>query len=147
MASTAFTSGAARHSRNTPCPIMPVAPKRMTFTRTSNAVPYRVLAERVAGRTRRSTVRWISPFSRGRKPCAVLTKPSPTRLEEQIRSERQLSQHRRLGCQFYSACLDQSADSGWESFSCEHCPFAKQAPEPRAEAMRYAHSRDGGRFD
>lgn len=82
-----------------------------------------------------------------RKRCAVLTKPSPTRLEEPIRSERQLAVHRRLGCPHYSECLDQSVHLGWESFSCEQCPLAAQSSDPRVELMAYATSREGGRFD
>ncbi len=44
-----------------------------------------------------------------------------------------VSQHRNLYCPEYDDCLELAAKAGWRSFSCEHCPLARQVTMPRAD--------------
>ncbi len=74
--------------------------------------------------------------------AVVLLKPSPTPLEEPIRSERFVAQHRRLGCPLYAGCLDQSVSLGWESFSCAQCPLSRRTDDVKADLTRYAQQRN-----
>jgi hypothetical protein len=71
----------------------------------------------------------------------VLLKPSPTPLEEPIRSERSVAQHRRLGCPLYAGCLNQSVELGWESFSCAQCPLAARGDDVKVDVTSYAQQR------
>ena len=73
-------------------------------------------------------------------------KPFPVPLEGPLRSERQILQHRKLGCPLYSGCLNESVRNGWESFSCQRCPIATSvSTEP--EVPGYATQRRGDRYN
>jgi hypothetical protein len=50
---------------------------------------------------------------------------------------------RKIFCLHYAACLDVAAREGWDDFTCQHCPLAKNAQEPTAAVM--AEDRPGTR--
>ena len=50
---------------------------------------------------------------------------------------------RKIFCLHYAACLDVAAREGWDDFTCQHCPLAKEAEEPTAAVM--AEDRPGNR--
>jgi hypothetical protein len=50
----------------------------------------------------------------------VLLLPNPTELSTLV-DDRTVTRHRSLFCPCYDECLDRAADSGWKSFTCEHC--------------------------
>jgi hypothetical protein len=73
-------------------------------------------------------------------------KPNPVPLEGTLRSERQILQHRRLGCPLYAGCLDESVRNGWESFSCLQCPIANKVDALPTDLGKFATMRKGDRY-
>lgn len=69
--------------------------------------------------------------------------PHPVRLEGELRSERQIIEHRKLACAHYRACLDHSVAEGWEGFSCVHCELAPLVPALKSRVEAFAHARKG----
>ena len=76
----------------------------------------------------------------------ILLKPTPTELDAQLRSERDIARHRRLYCPHYDRCLDESIRRNWVSFSCVHCPLEKAAANLESQSKSFAVQRQGNRF-
>ncbi len=76
----------------------------------------------------------------------MLSKPAPTPLDGPLRSEKDISTHRRIYCGHYHQCLNESIRRGWAAFTCVRCPIS-EGPGKEANRLSAAEQRKGDHFN